>query len=169
MLALQLASAAGMLTVAELGRWRELSHSTKAWIDEVAPAMVERRTWGVDQPRARGWHDLSRLYGHWYCCCCCRLAPAGLCGQWRGQEYVEWCLGCHLASEFPPLLHPPELPWNAVPHYGQIEPAHFLRRVLRAHQLDQGKPAAHHDCADHQHVQLSGIDGHGAAAMPVCI
>jgi hypothetical protein len=153
-------ASAGVLTVPELGRWRQLTRDLRTCVDEGAAYLVER-AWGVSQPRAQCWRDVQRYYAHWYCRRCQQLAPRGLCGQWRHGQYVAWCLDCHLATDdFLPPLHPPALPWGAVLHYARQEPLHFLRRVLLAHQRDQGEPPAHHDDADDDHVELLAVE-HG--------
>ena len=148
----------GLLTVRELGRCRQICRALRQHIDVAAGFVVERQAWQIRQASVCSWAHLARLYGHWYCPHCEQLAPAGLWGQWRRSSYVVWCLPCHLAaSAFDPPLHPPELPWGAVPHYSQQEPLHFLRRVLRAYQRHEREPAAHHDDADNQHVQLLAV------------
>lgn len=151
----------GLLTVSEVGRWRLLSRRMRQSVDERARFLVEQQAWGLEAWPARHvhqWQYLQRSYAHWFCRCCQQLVPAGLWGQWRGEEYVAWCLGCHVAvHDFLPPLHPPELPWGSVPHYSQQEPLHFLKRVLRAYQRDEGEPAAHHDDTQDQVVQLLAV------------
>jgi hypothetical protein len=155
MFALQVVAAVGVLTVPELGRWR-LTRELRVCVDDVVRTVVEQGAWHVE-PRARCWGDVRRLYAHWYCRCCGKLVPAGLWGQWRGSEYVTWCRSCHMASTFLPALHPPELPWGAALHYAQVEPLHFLMRVLRAHQGDERKPPTHHNRTNDEHVHVLGV------------
>lgn len=150
---------AGMLTVPELGRCRQLTRALRDCVDEQAGYAVEQVAWGLPVPRVvHGWPEVQRYYGHWYCRRCSQLAPAGLCGQWRQGTYVAWCLPCHLAAtDFFPPLHPPELPWGAVLHYARLEPLHFLKRVLEARKHDQREPPAHHDETNDNHVQLLAV------------
>lgn len=153
-------ASAGVLTVPELGRCRQLTQRLRHCVDEQAGYAVVQVAWGLQiAPGAiRSWPEVQRRFGHWYCRRCQQLAPAGLCGQWRQATYMAWCLPCHLAAtDFLPPLHPPALPWGAVLHYARLEPLHFLKRVLEARKRDQREPAAHHDETNDDHVQLLAV------------